>query len=168
MNGPCEKRKRQFSLLTSPLLHQLPPAPIPVIKHLPILWNPKPGYCVQNPGKGDAASLTVSSLIWTVWLLHPAVHLLGSVWRGGICSSGRLSRDIWQSCSFSLAQMYILNVFWFFSPLSWAGKATTLFSRHTKAIIWGMQTRAVQGMLDFDYICSRDEPSVAAMVYPFT
>ncbi|NXT90945.1 ACLY synthase, partial [Anhinga rufa] len=49
-----------------------------------------------------------------------------------------------------------------------AGKATTLFSRHTKAIIWGMQTRAVQGMLDFDYICSRDEPSVAAMVYPFT
>ncbi|KPP72842.1 ATP-citrate synthase-like [Scleropages formosus] len=47
-------------------------------------------------------------------------------------------------------------------------KATTLFSRHTKAIIWGMQTRAVQGMLDFDYVCSRDEPSVAAMVYPFT
>ncbi|XP_029427991.1 ATP-citrate synthase isoform X2 [Rhinatrema bivittatum] len=48
------------------------------------------------------------------------------------------------------------------------GKATTLFSRHTKGIVWGMQTRAVQGMLDFDYICSRDEPSVAAMVYPFT
>ncbi|KAH0626923.1 hypothetical protein JD844_002220 [Phrynosoma platyrhinos] len=48
------------------------------------------------------------------------------------------------------------------------GKATTLFSRHTKAIVWGMQTRAVQGMLDFDYVCSRDEPSVAAMVYPFT
>ncbi|XP_076843218.1 ATP-citrate synthase isoform X2 [Brachyhypopomus gauderio] len=47
-------------------------------------------------------------------------------------------------------------------------KATTLFSRHTKAIIWGMQTRAVQGMLDFDYVCSREEPSVTAMVYPFT
>ncbi|XP_064421398.1 ATP-citrate synthase isoform X2 [Latimeria chalumnae] len=47
-------------------------------------------------------------------------------------------------------------------------KATVLFSRHTKAIIWGMQTRAVQGMFDFDYVCSRDEPSVAAMVYPFT
>ncbi|XP_069093764.1 ATP-citrate synthase isoform X2 [Pleurodeles waltl] len=47
-------------------------------------------------------------------------------------------------------------------------KATTLFSRHSKGIVWGMQTRAVQGMLDFDYICSRDEPSVAAMVYPFT
>uniref|UniRef100_A0A8C4TCC1 ATP-citrate synthase n=1 Tax=Erpetoichthys calabaricus TaxID=27687 RepID=A0A8C4TCC1_ERPCA len=49
-----------------------------------------------------------------------------------------------------------------------AAKATTLFSNHTKSIVWGMQTRAVQGMLDFDYICSRDEPSVAAMVYPFT
>ncbi|XP_014034448.1 ATP-citrate synthase isoform X1 [Salmo salar] len=47
-------------------------------------------------------------------------------------------------------------------------KATMLFSRNTKAIMWGMQTRAVQGMLDFDYVCSRDEPSVAAMVYPFT
>lgn len=48
------------------------------------------------------------------------------------------------------------------------GKSATLFSRRTKAIVWGMQTRAVQGMLDFDYVCSRDEPSVAAMVYPFT
>lgn len=47
-------------------------------------------------------------------------------------------------------------------------KASTLFSKHTKAIVWGMQTRAVQGMMDFDYVCSRDEPSVAAMVYPFT
>ncbi|XP_060795289.1 ATP-citrate synthase isoform X2 [Neoarius graeffei] len=47
-------------------------------------------------------------------------------------------------------------------------KVTTLFSKHTKSIVWGMQTRAVQGMLDFDYVCSRDEPSVAAMVYPFT
>uniref|UniRef100_A0A7N6ASB5 ATP-citrate synthase n=1 Tax=Anabas testudineus TaxID=64144 RepID=A0A7N6ASB5_ANATE len=47
-------------------------------------------------------------------------------------------------------------------------KGTTLFSKHTKTIVWGMQTRAVQGMLDFDYVCSRVEPSVAAMVYPFT
>ncbi|MEQ2177513.1 hypothetical protein GOODEAATRI_004302 [Goodea atripinnis] len=31
-----------------------------------------------------------------------------------------------------------------------------------------MQTRAVQGMLDFDYVCSRDEPSVSALIYPFT
>lgn len=54
------------------------------------------------------------------------------------------------------------------SSRSLQGKSPTLFSRHTKAIVWGMQTRAVQGMLDFDYVCSRDEPSVAAMVYPFT
>uniref|UniRef100_A0A673NAD1 ATP-citrate synthase n=1 Tax=Sinocyclocheilus rhinocerous TaxID=307959 RepID=A0A673NAD1_9TELE len=47
-------------------------------------------------------------------------------------------------------------------------KSTTLFSNLTKAVVWGMQTRAVQGMLDFDYVCSRQEPSVAAMVYPFT
>jgi ATP citrate (pro-S)-lyase len=45
---------------------------------------------------------------------------------------------------------------------------TTLFTKNTKAIIWGMQTRAVQGMLDFDFVCTRSEPSVVAMVYPFT
>lgn len=43
-----------------------------------------------------------------------------------------------------------------------------LFSKATKAIVWGMQSRAVQGMLDFDFVCRRTEPSVAAMVYPFT
>ncbi|KAL7044033.1 hypothetical protein ACKWTF_001747 [Chironomus riparius] len=43
-----------------------------------------------------------------------------------------------------------------------------LFSKNTKAIVWGMQTRAVQSMLDFDFICRREEASVAAMVYPFT
>lgn len=44
----------------------------------------------------------------------------------------------------------------------------TLFTNKTKCIIWGMQQRAVQGMLDFDYVCSRSDPSVVAMVYPFT
>lgn len=43
-----------------------------------------------------------------------------------------------------------------------------LFSNTTKAIVWGMQTRAVQSMLDFDYVCSRQKWSVVAMVYPFT
>ncbi|EEC13355.1 ATP-citrate synthase, putative [Ixodes scapularis] len=42
------------------------------------------------------------------------------------------------------------------------------FTPKTKAIIWGMQTRAVQSMLDFDFVCSRKEGSVVAMVYPFT
>jgi len=41
-----------------------------------------------------------------------------------------------------------------------------LFSKKTRAIIWGLQTRAVQGMMDFDFVCGREEPSVAAMVYP--
>ncbi|XP_014472586.1 PREDICTED: ATP-citrate synthase [Dinoponera quadriceps] len=43
-----------------------------------------------------------------------------------------------------------------------------LFNDKTKSIIWGMQTRAVQSMLDFDFVCRRSEPSVAAIVYPFT
>lgn len=41
-----------------------------------------------------------------------------------------------------------------------------LFSETTKAIVWGIQTRAVQGMLDFDYVCSRQAPSVVAIWYP--
>ena len=44
--------------------------------------------------------------------------------------------------------------------------ARTLFHSKTRAIIWGLQTRAVQGMMDFDYVCQRSEPSVACMVYP--
>ncbi|XP_045489702.1 ATP-citrate synthase [Pieris rapae] len=46
--------------------------------------------------------------------------------------------------------------------------ARPLFSDRTKAIVWGMQNRAIQGMLDFDYISRRSEPSVVAIVYPFT
>ena len=42
-----------------------------------------------------------------------------------------------------------------------------LTSRTSRAIVFGMQPRAVQGMLDFDHICGRKTPSVAAMVYPF-
>ncbi|KAI9501429.1 ATP-citrate lyase [Coemansia spiralis] len=41
------------------------------------------------------------------------------------------------------------------------------FTANTRAIVYGMQPRAVQGMLDFDYICKRKIPSVACMVYPF-
>lgn len=42
----------------------------------------------------------------------------------------------------------------------------TLFTPATQSIVWGLQSRAVQGMLDFDYVCSRQTPSVVAMVYP--
>ena len=41
------------------------------------------------------------------------------------------------------------------------------FSRSTRSFIYGMQPRAVQGMLDFDHMCGREAPSVAAMIYPF-
>lgn len=43
-----------------------------------------------------------------------------------------------------------------------------LFTPNTRCIVYGMQLRAVQGMLDFDSICKRSKPSVAAMVYPFS
>lgn len=43
-----------------------------------------------------------------------------------------------------------------------------LFTSETKAIVWGMQQRAVQSMLDFDFVSSRKAPSVVAMVYPFS
>lgn len=43
-----------------------------------------------------------------------------------------------------------------------------LYKSKTKAIVWGMQVRAVQSMLDFDFVCSRKEGSVVAIVYPFT
>ncbi|OAF65048.1 hypothetical protein A3Q56_07239, partial [Intoshia linei] len=43
-----------------------------------------------------------------------------------------------------------------------------LFHSKTKAIIWGMQNKSVQRMIDFDYVCRRDDPSVVAIVYPMT
>jgi len=49
-----------------------------------------------------------------------------------------------------------------------AEQCQPLFTAETKAIVWGMQTRAVQSMLDFDFVCRRKNPSVVAMVYPFT
>eukprot|EP00697_Spironema_sp_BW2_P001718 gnl/Spiro4/12315_TR6495_c0_g1_i1.p1 gnl/Spiro4/12315_TR6495_c0_g1~~gnl/Spiro4/12315_TR6495_c0_g1_i1.p1 ORF type:complete len:1132 (-),score=366.02 gnl/Spiro4/12315_TR6495_c0_g1_i1:60-3389(-) len=42
-----------------------------------------------------------------------------------------------------------------------------LFSQSTRAIVYGMQPNAVQTMLDFDNLCKREKPSVAAIVYPF-
>lgn len=40
-------------------------------------------------------------------------------------------------------------------------------TQQTQCIVYGMQRRAVQGMLDFDFISKRKEPSVSAIVYPF-
>lgn len=49
-----------------------------------------------------------------------------------------------------------------------SGNGNVLFTKHTKAIVWGMQQRAVQSMLDYDYVCERTSPSVVAITYPMT
>ncbi|MDM7912302.1 MAG: ATP citrate synthase, partial [Methanotrichaceae archaeon] len=41
-----------------------------------------------------------------------------------------------------------------------------LFDRNTKAFVYGYQTNAIQRMLDFDYICKRERPSIAAIINP--
>ncbi|RQW77624.1 MAG: ATP citrate synthase [Methanothrix sp.] len=41
-----------------------------------------------------------------------------------------------------------------------------LFDRNTKAFVYGYQTNAIQRMLDFDYICKRESPSIAAIINP--
>lgn len=41
------------------------------------------------------------------------------------------------------------------------------FDETTRSFVYGLQPRAIQGMLDFDYSCGRETPSVAAMIYPF-
>jgi len=41
-----------------------------------------------------------------------------------------------------------------------------LFSDKTRSIVYNMQTRAVQRMLDFDFLSGRETPSVAAIVNP--
>eukprot|EP00455_Lapot_gusevi_P016078 TRINITY_DN18223_c0_g1_i7.p1 TRINITY_DN18223_c0_g1~~TRINITY_DN18223_c0_g1_i7.p1 ORF type:complete len:1100 (+),score=474.36 TRINITY_DN18223_c0_g1_i7:128-3427(+) len=43
-----------------------------------------------------------------------------------------------------------------------------LFTVDTKALVYGMQPSAVQNMLDFDFICSRSNPSVVGVVYEFS
>ena len=41
-----------------------------------------------------------------------------------------------------------------------------LFDKDTQSFIYNMQTNAVQRMLDFDFCCKRDKPSVAAIIDP--
>jgi hypothetical protein len=43
----------------------------------------------------------------------------------------------------------------------------TLFHDKTRCFVYGLQPRAVQGMLDFDFICKRKNPSVAGIIYTF-
>ncbi|KAG5441256.1 ATP-citrate synthase [Clonorchis sinensis] len=48
------------------------------------------------------------------------------------------------------------------------GRTHQLFHSHSRCIVWGLQVKAVQSMLDFDYASHRETPSVAALVYPFS
>jgi ATP citrate (pro-S)-lyase len=41
------------------------------------------------------------------------------------------------------------------------------FDENTRCFVYGLQPRAIQGMLDFDFACGRKTPSVAAIVYEF-
>ena len=43
-----------------------------------------------------------------------------------------------------------------------------LFTKKTRSFIYGRQFKACQGMLDFDYACAREQPSVAAIIDPFS
>ncbi|KAK4098248.1 citrate synthase [Parathielavia hyrcaniae] len=45
--------------------------------------------------------------------------------------------------------------------------AHALFHDKTRCFVYGLQPRAVQGMLDFDFICKRKTPSVAGIIYTF-
>ncbi|EDQ92123.1 uncharacterized protein MONBRDRAFT_35919 [Monosiga brevicollis MX1] len=54
------------------------------------------------------------------------------------------------------------------SYASESGDYKPLFTNKTRALFFGMQPRAAQGMLDFDFCCGREEPSVAGMIYPFS
>lgn len=50
--------------------------------------------------------------------------------------------------------------------ISSASQAEGLFSRETTAIFYNYKRNPIQRMLDFDFICARDTPSVAAIVSP--
>ncbi|CEM39625.1 unnamed protein product [Vitrella brassicaformis CCMP3155] len=47
-------------------------------------------------------------------------------------------------------------------------KRRVLFTDKTRCFVWGLQERAVQEMMDFDHVCNRDKPSVAAIIYEFS
>lgn len=53
------------------------------------------------------------------------------------------------------------------TSVSNAAHAVADMTPETRSIVYGLQTGAVQGMLDFDFMCKRARPSVACMVFPF-
>lgn len=59
------------------------------------------------------------------------------------------------------------NISRFDAPVGKEHPAYELFHNHTRSFVYGLQPRACQGMLDFDFICKRENPSVAGVIYPF-
>jgi ATP citrate (pro-S)-lyase len=53
------------------------------------------------------------------------------------------------------------------APTGFSAPTYELFNENTRAFVYGLQPKAVQGMLDFDFICRRKTPSVAGIIYPF-
>ena len=41
-----------------------------------------------------------------------------------------------------------------------------LYNKDSQAVVYGYQQKAIQRMLDFDYVCQRETPSVAAIINP--
>lgn len=41
-----------------------------------------------------------------------------------------------------------------------------LFNKDTQAIFWNNDAKPIQRMLDYDYLCGRSSPSIAAIVQP--
>jgi len=52
-------------------------------------------------------------------------------------------------------------------PVATGASKNDLFTKNTRSVIYGRQFVACQGMLDFDYACTREQPSVACIVDPF-
>jgi ATP citrate (pro-S)-lyase len=53
------------------------------------------------------------------------------------------------------------------TTVSTSTHAVSDMTPETRSIVYGLQIGAVQGMLDFDFMCNRSRPSVACMVFPF-
>mmetsp|Transcript_6431 Transcript_6431/g.10826 ORF Transcript_6431/g.10826 Transcript_6431/m.10826 type:complete len:1100 (-) Transcript_6431:162-3461(-) len=54
------------------------------------------------------------------------------------------------------------------AQVSTSQHAVSDLTPESRALVYGLQTTAVQGMLDFDFMCKRAKPSVACMVFPFS
>lgn len=110
------------------------------------LWN-----AITRRGNGEQIIKSITSMLSYFFQASPATSRRGSVNEPSSRSEGKVTvPDQSQQASSKLE------------------RTQTLFTEKTQCIVWGMQQRAVQGMLDFDYVCSRREPSVVAMIYPFT